>query len=274
VTGVPPLLQVPAELRHRHRVLDASGWIAAIGVLAFLGAVWGPDELSALLVVLVPVTALAASLHTIARPVLLRWANPSRELALPGETQTLLAGTAVRSVGVATGTVSAGGEESDDLRLRVGSRVLLSPVVVDVDPRRLAALALTAPRADRGVTAPAVLWACVALLAGVGGWWTGATVAATLAAAFVALGVRQAWSGRWPDDAVLERTGLDALLFSHLVLGWTTTAREAREDPEHADHLWETWVTATRGSEAQSDGLAAADVDAELARLPRWDREP
>lgn len=169
----------------------------------------------------------------------------------------LLAGTAVGSVAVATGTVSEGGEESDDLRLRVGSRVLLSPVVADVDPRRLAALALTAGRADRGVTAPTVLWVCVAVLAGVDGRWTGATVAAILAGAFVGLGVWHAWRGRWPDDAVLEPTGMDAVLFSHLVLGWTTAARRAREDPEHADHLWQLWVaTARYGRNRQGDVLA------------------
>jgi hypothetical protein len=173
----------PAALRHRHHVLDASGWISVIGILAFVGAMWGPDELRAVLVVVVAVTAAAASLHALARPALLRWANPSRDLELPGETQALLAGTAVRSVGVAAGTVSEGGTESDNLRLRVGTRVLLSPVVADVDPRRLAALALTAGRADRGVTAPAALWACVAVLAGVNRWWTGVTVAVVLAGA-------------------------------------------------------------------------------------------
>jgi hypothetical protein len=274
VTGVPPLPRVPAKLRHRHRVLDGSGWIAVIGILAFLGAMWGPDELHALLVVLVPVTAVTASLHALARPALLRWANPSRDLELPGETQALLAGTAVRSVGVATGTVSEGGEESDNLRLRVGARVLLSPVVAGVDPRRLAALALTAATADRGVTSPTALWTGVAVLAGVDGRWTGATLAAILAGAFVGLGVRHAWRSRWPDDAVLERTGMGAVLFSHLVLGWTTAARSAREDPEHADHLWESWVATARDPEDRTDGLTTDDVDAELAHLPRWDRDP
>lgn len=271
---VPPLPRVPAELRHRHRVLDASHWISVIGIMAFLGAMWGQDELHAGLVVLVPVTAAAASLHAVARPVLVRWANPSTDLELPAETQALLDRTAVRSVAVATGTVSEGGEESDDLRLRVGSRVLLSPVVADVDQRRLAALALTAGRADRGVTAPTVLWACTAVLAGVDGWWTGATVAAILAGGFVGLGVWHAWRSRWPDDALLERTGMDAVLFSHLVLGWTTAARRAREDPEHADHVWRSWVATARDPEDRTDGLTAADVDAELAHLPRWDRCP
>lgn len=243
-----------------------------VGISAFLGAMWGPEELGAGLAVLVPVTAAAASLHAIARPALLRWANPSRDLELPAETQALLAGTAVGSVGVTAGTVSEGGEESDDLRLRVGSRVLLSPVLADVDPRRLAALALTAGRADRGVTAPTVLWACVAVLAGVDGPWTGATVGAILAGAFVGLGVRHAWRSRWPDDAVLERTGMGAVLFSHLVLGWTTAARRAREDPEHADHLWSSWAVTARDAEDRTDGLTADDVDAEIATLPRWDR--
>jgi hypothetical protein len=272
MTRVPPLPPVPAGLRYRHLVLDASGWVSVIGIVAFVGAMWGPDELRTVLVVVVAVTAAVASLYALARPALLRWANPSRDLELPGQTQALLAGTAVRSVGVAGGTVSEGGTESDNVRLRVGTRVLLSPVVADVDPRRLAALALTAGRADRGVTAPAALWVCVAVLAGVDGWWTGVTVAVVLAGAFVGLGVWHAWRSRWPDDAVLERTGMDAVLFSHLVLGWTSAARNARDDPEHADHVWKLWVATARDPEDRSDRLTAEDVDAELALLPRWDR--
>ncbi|MFA9432274.1 hypothetical protein [Egicoccus sp. AB-alg2] len=262
---------MPAELRRRHRVLDVAGWFAVIGILALVGAMWGPDELSALLGVIVPVTAAAASLHALARPALLRWANPSQDLELPAATQALLDGTVVRCLGVATGTVSEGGAESDDLRLRVGSRVLLAPVVADLDPRRLAALALTARTADRGVTTPTVLWAGVAVLAGVDGWWTGATVAGLLAVGFVGIGAWHAWRSRWPGEAVLERTGMDAVLFSHLLLGWTTAARSAREDPEHAEYVWKLWFTTARDPAERADGLTADNVDAELARLPRWE---
>jgi hypothetical protein len=129
-------------------------------------------------------------------------------------------------------------------------------------------------RTGRGVTAPAALWVCAAVLAGVNGWWTGVAVAVVLAGAFVGLGVWHAWRSRWPEDAVLERTGMDAVLFSHLVLGWTSAARSARDDPEHADHVWKLWVATARDPEDRSDGLTAENVDAELALLPRWDLRP
>lgn len=181
--------------------------------------------------------------------------------------------SAVTSIGVAAGTVSAGGEESDDLRLRVGSRVLLSPVVADTDARRSAALALTAPTADRGVTAPTVLWSGTAVLAGLDGRGAELGIAAILAGAFVGLGAWHAWRTRWPDDALLERMGADAILYAHLLLlGLTAAARKARAESEDADDLWRTWIESARGSAYRTDGLSADDVDAELDRLPRWDR--
>jgi len=227
--------------------------------------------LHAPLALAVSITAVAASLHALARPALLRWANPCQDLELSRETRAFLEGTAVRVIGVATGTVSEGGEESDDLRLRVGSRVLLSPVVADVDPRRLAAVALSAGKAGLGVTSPAVLWVCVAVLIGRDRWSAGALSAATLACVFVGFGVWHAWRHRWPANAVLERIGEQAVLFAYLVGGWTSAARTARQDPEHAADVWKLMVATARDPLERTDGLTAEDVDTEVARLlPRW----
>jgi hypothetical protein len=249
-------------------MLDATMWLSVIGVIAFVGALWGPAELRVALGWVVAVMAVASGLHAIARPALLRWANPARPLELPDRTQALLAGTAVTSIAVATGTIGGGGEESDDVRLRVGSQVLLAPALAQVEPRRLAALALTAPRADRGSVAPAVLFLGLAVLVGRDGSLRGAATAGVLAGLFVALGGRHAWTGRAPDEAVLERVGADAVLFAFLLLGRATAARSARTDPEHAEDVWRRWVEGARSSAEQTDGLTAAAVVAELAHLP------
>jgi hypothetical protein len=266
---VPPLPAVPSDLRWRQRVLDASTWSSAAGALGLIGAFWGPVELRGAATLLLVAMAAATTVHAVARPALVRWANPARELDLPDPVPALLAGTTVSSVAVATGIVGDGGEESDDVRLRVGPRVLVAPAVAELEPRRLAALVLTAPQADRGSIAPAVLFAAIAVLAARVELWPGVATAAAVSLGFVVLGAWHHRRGRPPDDTVLERAGVDAVLFAFLLQGWTSATRSARHDLDDAAELWRQWIDAARRSTDQTAGLSPGDVDAELARLPR-----